>query len=995
MNFSEYEETERLLYKEFSKLVRRLLKPKINQTEYNLHTIQARAKTTESLREKLIKANLLSSATIEKEIKDLAGCRIIFYLDSDVQKFMSSRIVEDIFKVITETYKVHHPKGEIRSSNDFYMADHFVVELSANLLSSSEYLKFRNLRCEIQVCTMINHVYAAMNHKIYKNSEVAGFASEEFKKIEKRLISLAENHIVQAGYEFQKIYDDLQDLSVGKSIYERQILKEVKSSINNHERYNLLNQFLKYTLPHFDNIHREFPEIVDIVRSSLQAAKHSENILINSSFGSFPGNNYSDVFVKCLEILDYIRYVDPEKIFYEYLEIYDDPECLNKKLVLSKIKKLADFNYKILEKAGYFVQDRLCLYVSRLDPSVMLKFKPIIIQICKSIFEAKYERTIFEYNSVTFADGNLPGSQKLFDIRGKAIGFLKELSKVSETDTEKHEIFKVLYSSMRTPSIRNYDDELLLIILKNSSEIVQYYTKMISDLSYELSSLVEASFFSTYEFVRSIAKRKNFSAEVLNQAKKLKDELQEFGNYVNSNAQYRVYKTLIGGRSVFKQEWARKSFSCEQKKLHRSEQVNKFIASINARNEDYWVEIILRCSKTQTDDKSILAYYVEFLELLGKNKPRLAYKLIIEKNQELSNYLCYLMVGLIQSDLKDDTFKLSIEWISEGKYLDQLVWVYRRTKYLDNEILVKFVGKAIEFKDIFTLKFLISAVIENFNIENKALIKNVIIPAVAYLTINEDATWVTSGLINPHKADVFFNAMDALDVDVILNNLVYVNSIDYSSELVLLPIANRYPDKLIILFGKRLTIKPIDGGRYDRLPYSLDRLKKPLSAHASMILDVAFEWYQGNATDFKYKGAKFIKLIFPNFNESLEQSLQALLNKNFDLYLPMVLAILANYSGELFLYDMCKKIVLLLPDDSQFLDKIQLIMLGQSNIISTIGEFGMTEFYKNKKIQIQTWENDDNPKIKQFAKKLLQRVDNNISFEKRRAEQDMARRKRQ
>lgn len=359
MNLSEYA-IERVRYQDFCKLVRRLLKPKIDQTEYNLHTIQTRAKDEKSLKEKLIKANLLASNTIEKEIKDLAGCRIIFYINSDVQKFMSSGIVDEIFKVIKETYKVHHPKDEIQSSNDFYMADHFVVELSDNFLSKPEYLKFQGLRCEIQVCTILNHAYAAMNHKVYKRPEMRGFASEEFNNIKKRLISLAENHIVQAGYEFQKIYDDLQDLSIGKSIYERQILQEVSSSISNHERYNIIHQFLKYTLPYFDDMNREFPKIIDIVRSSLQAAKNSENILINTSFGSFPGKSDADVFVECLQILDYVRYVDPEKIFSEYLEIYDDPGCLDKKLVLSKIKNLADFNYNILEKAGYFVQDCLC-----------------------------------------------------------------------------------------------------------------------------------------------------------------------------------------------------------------------------------------------------------------------------------------------------------------------------------------------------------------------------------------------------------------------------------------------------------------------------------------------------------------------------------------------------------------------------------------------------------------------------------------------------------
>ncbi len=172
-------------------------------------------------------------------------------------------------------------------------------------------------------------------------------------------------------------------------------------------------------------------------------------------------------------------------------------------------------------------------------------------------------------------------------------------------------------------------------------------------------------------------------------------------------------------------------------------------------------------------------------------------------------------------------------------------------------------------------------------------------------------------------------------------------------------------------------------------------LREPLSNHASLIVNASIIWHQENKHDFKHKGAKFIKLIFSNFNESLESTLKMLLQDNFKLYLPLVISILGNYSGEIFLYDTCKKMVEILPRNSKYLKEIQSIMLGQSNIISTSGEFGLAEFYKDKKKQIQTWLGDSNLKIKKFAENLLKRVDNNIGFEKRRAEQDIARRKRE
>ena len=716
---------------------------------------------------------------------------------TDVQRFISSGIINDIFKVNFDDYTVHHPKDKIQSSNDFYMADHFIVELSNELSSRPEYAKFKGFRCEIQVCTILNHAYAAMNHKIYKKPEVAGFASAEFGKIEKRLISLAENHIIQAGYEFQKIYDDLQNLSVGKSIYERPILKEVRSSINNHDRYTLLNQFRNYTLPYYDDIGREFPEIIDIIRSSLRVAKRAENISINTSFGSYPGKNNLDVVSECLAILDYIRYVDPEKVFIELLAIYADKEYQEKKLVLLKIKNLAEYNVKILEKAGYFVQECLCARIALWDDQAVLNFKAVIVEICHAIFKTNYELTTFEYNSVTFANGNLCGSSRVLDIRNKAIVFLKKLYLLLQSDNDKYEIFTVLTSAMRQPSCRDYDNELLLIILKNCFDIVSFYLDTPSDVAYSMLALIEASFFSTYKTAKSIAKKMGFSPEILDQAKLLKSKILEFRNKINSNTQFVIYKTLVGYRSVFIPEWTRKRFSYDQKNTYRIGKINKFISTIKLSNAAHWGDIIIHCAKVQSNDLSVLAHFVKFLESLGKSKPKFSYKLIYEKHSELANYLGYFLVGLLESDLKNETNKLIVDWISEGKYLEQFVWAYRRLNALDEDVLILILNKAIESRDFFTLKHLISAVMENLNLKNIQLIKKVIIPSIVEFTKNQDASWVEVGLINPNKVNILFEALDTSDIDIILDGLVCVNSIDYSAELLLLPIAKYYPEKVI------------------------------------------------------------------------------------------------------------------------------------------------------------------------------------------------------
>ena len=58
-------------------------------------TSQSRAKDTASLQAKLSERGLLASDTIEAEIKDLAGGRLVFYTNSDADRFLLHLLFSD------------------------------------------------------------------------------------------------------------------------------------------------------------------------------------------------------------------------------------------------------------------------------------------------------------------------------------------------------------------------------------------------------------------------------------------------------------------------------------------------------------------------------------------------------------------------------------------------------------------------------------------------------------------------------------------------------------------------------------------------------------------------------------------------------------------------------------------------------------------------------------------------------------------------------------
>jgi ppGpp synthetase/RelA/SpoT-type nucleotidyltranferase len=127
MNFDEYEKEYQTRYAEFARIVRDILEKAINGAEgvSRPQSIQCRAKEASHLKPKLRARGLLKSSSIEDEIKDLAGVRLIFYTNSDVDRFLNSRLIPENFEVRWDETRIHHPTEE--NANQRYQAIHYTV----------------------------------------------------------------------------------------------------------------------------------------------------------------------------------------------------------------------------------------------------------------------------------------------------------------------------------------------------------------------------------------------------------------------------------------------------------------------------------------------------------------------------------------------------------------------------------------------------------------------------------------------------------------------------------------------------------------------------------------------------------------------------------------------------------------------------------------------------------------------------------------------------
>ena len=183
MNLQEYANGGRTHYETLAATIADLLKRTIaTESGYRLQQIQHRAKTVESLSRRLEGIDQLETNEIEAYRKDLAGCRIVFYTNNDVNRFTGSGLLSQLFDVDWKRSKFHQPGRSQRAVEHLFQSYNYVVKLKADRTSRLEYQKIEGLYCEVQVQTTLNHAWAEMAHDIiYKQPELQGFGAHELK----------------------------------------------------------------------------------------------------------------------------------------------------------------------------------------------------------------------------------------------------------------------------------------------------------------------------------------------------------------------------------------------------------------------------------------------------------------------------------------------------------------------------------------------------------------------------------------------------------------------------------------------------------------------------------------------------------------------------------------------------------------------------------------------------------------------------------------------
>lgn len=173
--------TQKKSYEGLTKTIASLVKILLEDSKINYQKIEYRTKGVRSLENKIYQKNIQKKKYKKlDDITDLSGIRIIVFFKDDIAKVVN--LIENEFKIHQEE-SVGIDLNVAQKPREFgYQSEHRIISINQNRSKLKEYKIFHNLKCEIQIRTVLQHAWAEIEHDIGYKSEI--------KEIEKKRIEL-------------------------------------------------------------------------------------------------------------------------------------------------------------------------------------------------------------------------------------------------------------------------------------------------------------------------------------------------------------------------------------------------------------------------------------------------------------------------------------------------------------------------------------------------------------------------------------------------------------------------------------------------------------------------------------------------------------------------------------------------------------------------------------------------------------------------------------
>lgn len=992
MNLEEYEKQHLARYHEFAQTVRSILEKSISSSAGlpRPQSIQCRAKSVDSLRRRLTEAGKLDTSTLEIERRDLAGVRLIFYTNNDVDRFLASGLIRANFEIEEASAKIHHPTPENEEAK--YRAVHFTVRLLGSRTQLPEYADFRGLRCEIQVQTILNHAWSETSHDVlYKNDIGGGYGSKAMEAIARRFNRIMDRYLIPAGFEIQKAQRDYDRLRQGKELFDKDIASLLDKARDNNERYEILSGLKDYAIPNYDDLPAAYQELRGPLLRAVRSARATDAVPIETTYGTMEGFRADAVTKLVVEMAETLRYVDAVGTLKLLIDIFrDEPNEDIRQQITNAVKHLAEYNIDAYRQVGPMLQMALVDHLGSMTAAELDLIRPIALTIWTEAIESDITGARWKADSVVLSTGAVPASSQLQEVRNKAINGLFGAYSRATDDRQKREIFSALDAATRTPNQAQYSNELLATTLKDTTRIVAFVTENADVESYELLQHLENRFLFNYFRAQELVNDADERFGCKEEAASLVEAILKFRDTINADRDFARYKVLVGFESVYPAHWASEDFDHRGADEYRRQEVERYIGAINDGNEDEWLEIIERCALTKSDDLATFPVFSSFVVKLAECKPELSKRFLAKASDDLRRFLPAFLNGLALS-ARSDIYNEILEQEIEAAH--SLAGVARHLRYTNAkkpDVVARVLKGAIERGETSAVVECLVFALEHYDLAGDAIVRD----ALDFLNASDDACWI---------ANAWYQKMSALEVmpperiDQILENFGLLPKVNYQAEAILSRLAHGHRDKVWDYFGKRLAKASAEhrtsDERFEAAPFRLHGLEKELSKDPDLAIRKGLAWYARDEDRllFQFRGGHFISSVFPRCTTKFADALVDLVQKGADVEVDFALAVLRNYEGETSAHAVLREIVARFPNDSRKLDGVS-AAIDSTGVVS--GELGFANAWRRKRDSLTDWLLDERLAVQEFAKKHIATLDIRIADEHRRAEAEREMRRR-
>ncbi len=975
------------LYIEFAKETEKLLKAFLDGQDFKFY-IYNRAKEMCNLSEKIDRKEQEGKQYAKLEdIEDLAGVRVVFYLESDKKRFLNLFLSEFRNCIISHEEK-YISKG--------YRGSHIIFHLDDKRSTPAEYQKYKGLKCEIQILTILFHAWSEVEHDIiYKpKGDAILLRTLGLDELEKTFEKLMAEHIQAATIQLDCINKKYEEIRRAGEILSVDFINDIINSKTNDEIYERLEVIEKF-------YYKKPDETLVIVETVLKQKPLEPAVIYQFKDSPLYGKTHKDIVLKAIDLLSSIRYYKSDEVLdlLSVLSLSEDNDIKNKALDIAKKFAKYDFNILTKSKIGYGAQRKSLDYILSWPGAKKIENFDFIEVITQELLGSSVEGTTSGINAeaqytITLHSNVVQPTVFLKKIRRDTIDLIFNLYENINDEKKKIRLVRVLEEVIRTPSSVAYGEDIENMI----SDDAQYLTNIYRSMLFKEGKLVGSISVAEEIEERLYWFHKNGKLNTP-ESKKLREDIL-------ADSFYSVFRLFAGDDVIFREEegW-------DKAESKRNKAIDTKIGEVNESNLTEWINVINRIAdQIGLVDEWKFSPFKMFLRKLTVKQPETASIILnnaIDNNESIKILTRDILDGFRDADRLDlwDAITEKIIKKEETSLIGSIIYslnIGREGVDLTKEIrdqdlilledVVKQTGKfsflANKKENNLVLQHaIINTLISNFK-RDPARIEALILEMIRKNQGREKF------LIRELEFGTMRSMIDCSEfgtdsINLLKSSLVELDDLDWNAQGLLLNLGKKNVRIIFDVLWDRIEkdvqkkeSKGFDGlEHYRAIPYHFnDDLKKHLFACPQFQV-LAEEWLDKVTltwSPYNWNISHFLKEI----GNSLTVILKSMIERGDENSLTKAVQLMDRFEGgdiELGIE------VIRRTKNKKNISHIE-GMLFSTGVVS--GEDGIARTYESKAEILKKYLNDDNKQVKSFAEKMSKILEENAKRERQQNEEE-------